>query len=304
MLSVKKIDKSFSGVKVLTGISLSVKTGSIVGLLGPNGAGKTTTMRIISGFLKADAGEVKVNGRTTTGKVDYKKNIGYLPEGNPLYDQMTVFEYLHLIAELRGVKKEKIKKEVLERVLSCGLAGIGQKKIETLSKGFRQRVGLASALVGDPMILMLDEPTSGLDPKQIVEIRKLIKKLSVQKAVLISSHILSEIQQLCNEVVIIQKGKLVWSGKIKDLGKGKDRKLVLRIKKPKTDRKIKKIEKVKIKVEKEGKVWRIVLASKDRKANLAQKALGLANDMGWSVLEMKEEGKDLESEFLKLIEQK
>lgn len=303
MLVVKKIDKSFSGVKVLQKISLSVKKGSIVGLLGPNGAGKTTTMRIITGFLSANSGEVMVNGKKTEG-VEFKKEIGYLPEGNPLYEQMTVLEYLYFVAELRGVEKEKRKKEVLERVADCGLSQVRKKKIGILSRGFKQRVGLASALVGDPQILVLDEPTSGLDPKQIVEIRKLIKRLSAKKAVLISSHILSEMQQLCDEVVIIQNGKLVWSGKTKDLGKrkGKGSRFVLRIKKPRVDsKKIKSIRGVEIKIEKKAREWKINLSSKNSKVNLSKKALKLAADMEWSVLEMKEEERDLESEFLKLI---
>jgi ABC-2 type transport system ATP-binding protein len=304
MLRVKKIDKSFSGTKVLEGIDLSVEVGDVVGLLGPNGAGKTTTMRVISGFLKAESGEIMVDGKKTDRGVEYKRKIGYLPEGNPLYEQMTVLEYLQLIAELREVKKEKRKEEVLKRVNECGLFEVGLKRIETLSKGFKQRVGLAASLLGNPKILMLDEPTSGLDPKQIVEIRKLIKKLAPKKAVLISSHILSEIQQLCDRVVIIQKGKVIWSGKIKDLGKGKDKILILRIKKPKQDEKIEKIEGVKIKVEKEGKEWRVILTAKGKRSDLSKKALELATKMNWSVLEMKEEGGSLESEFLKLVEGK
>lgn len=303
MLVVKKIDKSFSGVKVLQKISLSVEKGSIVGLLGPNGAGKTTTMRIITGFLSANSGEVMVNGKKTKG-VEFKKEIGYLPEGNPLYEQMTVLEYLYFVAELRGVEKEKRKKEVLESVANCGLSQVCKKKIEILSRGFKQRVGLASALLGDPQILVLDEPTSGLDPRQIVEIRKLIKRLSAKKAVLISSHILSEMQQLCDEVVIIQSGKLVWSGKTEDLGKRKGRgsRFILRIKKPRVgSKKIKSIKGVEIKIEKKVREWKINLSSKNSKVNLSKKALKLAADMEWSVLEMKEEERDLESEFLKLI---
>jgi len=301
MLAVKKVDKSFSGVRVLQKISLSVKKGSIVGLLGPNGAGKTTTMRIITGFLNANSGEVIVNGKKTGG-VEFKKEIGYLPEGNPLYGQMTVLEYLHFVAELRGVEKEKRREEVLESVADCGLSGVCKKKIEILSRGFKQRVGLASALLGDPQILVLDEPTSGLDPKQIVEIRKLIKRLSAKKAVLISSHILSEMQQLCDEVVIIQRGKPVWSGKIKDLGKRKGKRFVLRIKKPRSgSKKIKTIRGVEVEIEKRVKDWKVSLVSKNSRTNLSKKALELAADMEWSVLEMKEERGDLESEFLKLI---
>ncbi len=302
MLRTKNINKSFSGVKVLDKVSLLVEKGKVVGLLGANGAGKTTTMRVISGFLKADSGEVIINKKKVGKGVGYKKEIGYLPEGNPLYEQMTVLEYLHFIAKMREVEEERRVKEVLEVVRDCGLLEVYEKKIDILSKGFKQRVGLASALLGSPKILILDEPTSGLDPKQRVEIRKLIKKLAREKAVLISSHILSEIEQICNEIVVIQKGEVAWSGKIKDLGKGAKKRLILIVKRGKEKSlRIGKVVGVKIKVVERSKEWRIIFEGKNKKVNLSKKALELAGKKKWEVIEMKEEKGNLEKEFLKLI---
>lgn len=205
MLRVKNVDKSFGDKKVLKKINLELKEKGIYGLLGVNGAGKTTLMRIIVGTLKADNG--KVIGRD-------KNRTGYLPENNPLYPQMTVAEYLELIAKL---KDENENFNILKVMGKCGLMKVKQEKIENLSKGFKQRVGLAAALLGNPKLLVLDEPTSGLDPKQVVEIKKIIKELAKDKTILISTHILGEAKDICDELIIINKGKIVLKEKAKKI---------------------------------------------------------------------------------------
>lgn len=213
MLRVDKISKSFGEIKVLHNLSFAVKKGSITGLLGPNGAGKTTTMRIICGFLTPTKGNVlldEVNIREDP--IRAKLQIGYLPENNPLYYFLTPKEYLKFVAQLKKIPKSRIKNSIEEVIEACGIGEYQDKKIEILSRGYQQRVGLAAALIGDPKILVLDEPTTGLDPNQQLEIRKLIKKL--KKTVLFSSHILSEVQQLCDTVVLINKGKIVFKGSL------------------------------------------------------------------------------------------
>jgi ABC-2 type transport system ATP-binding protein len=208
MLELRNIEKNFKEVKALSGVSFKITNNSVIGLLGPNGAGKTTLMRIIVGFLTANQGKMLWDKKVVDSKSKkHKMRIGYLPENNPLYADMTTFEYLSFIAELKGVddKVDKIK----EIVLKCGLKEVINKKTGVLSKGFRQRVGLAAALLGDPKLLVLDEPTSGLDPNQIIEIRKLIKSLARNKIVLLSTHILPEAREICERILIINRGKIV-----------------------------------------------------------------------------------------------
>ncbi len=208
MLSLHEITKSFSATEILHGVSITVGDKKIVGLLGPNGAGKTTIMRIITGFLTPTTGEVLWHNKPIdTTKPDYKRMIGYLPENNPLYGWMTAGEYLDYIFKLKT--NENNLGEVRRVCEQCGLTEVIHKKIEILSKGYKQRVGLASALLGDPQLLVLDEPTSGLDPNQIIEIRTLIQKLSKEKSVILSTHILPEAKALCNDLVIINRGMIV-----------------------------------------------------------------------------------------------
>lgn len=194
--------------KAVDAISFRVDKGEIVGFLGPNGAGKSTTMKIITGFLKQDDGDAMVCGINVKEKpLETKTRIGYLPEANPLYYEMYVREYLDFIADVHHVKN---KKERIEEVITTvGLTIESKKKVGQLSKGYKQRVGLAAALIHDPEVLILDEPTTGLDPNQIIEIREVIRKLGINKTVLFSSHILQEVEAVCDRVVIINKGKLV-----------------------------------------------------------------------------------------------
>jgi len=215
-IEVKNLTKIYGEQKAVDTISFSVAKGEIVGFLGPNGAGKSTTMKIITGFLESDAGEVTVCGiKVSPETLETKKKIGYLPEANPLYFDMYVREYLDFVADVHGLKN---KKEKIEEVIkTVGLTPESRKKISQLSKGYKQRTGLAAALLHDPEVLILDEPTSGLDPNQIIEIRDVIRQLGKNKTVLFSSHILQEVEAICDRVVIINKGKLVADDKLSAL---------------------------------------------------------------------------------------
>ena len=207
-ITVNNLTKNYGAQKAVDDISFSVNKGEIVGFLGPNGAGKSTTMKIITGYLTASTGSATVCGiPVTENSNESKKKIGYLPEANPLYYDMYVREYLDFVTNIHTVKN---KKEKIEEVIkTVGLTVEANKKIGQLSKGYKQRVGLAAALIHDPEVLILDEPTTGLDPNQIIEIRELIKKLGADKTVLFSSHILQEVQAICDRVIIINKGKIV-----------------------------------------------------------------------------------------------
>ncbi len=217
MIEVQGLCKSFGDLEALKDISFTINSGEIVGFLGPNGAGKTTTMDILSGCLGADQGRVLICGvDILEHPSEAKKFIGYLPDEPPLYKDMTVLEYLRFAASLRGVPKKELSARIDDTLLRLDLKEVRGRLVGHLSKGFRQRVGLAQAIVHDPKVLILDEPTEGLDPNQIVQIRDLIKQLSGSRTVLLSSHILHEIEQSCGRFLIINKGRLTSS---KDLGK-------------------------------------------------------------------------------------
>ena len=210
MITVKNVTKKYGKFKAVDNISFEVNEGEIIGLLGPNGAGKSTTMNILTGFIEPTQGEVIINGYNISKKPKKaKKCIGYMPEGVPLYKDMTVKEFITYMAELKGVKKENIKESVEQAMQDTWLQNVKKVLIKHLSKGYKQRVSMAGALVGNPEIIILDEPTVGLDPKQIIEIRNLIKKLGKNHTLIISSHILSEISQICEKVIIINKGQIV-----------------------------------------------------------------------------------------------
>ncbi len=210
MITVKNVTKKYGKFKAVDNISFEINDGEIIGLLGPNGAGKSTTMNILTGFIEPTEGEVIINGYNISKKPKKaKKCIGYMPEGVPLYKDMTVKEFVTYMAELKGVKKEQIKESVDQAIQDTWLQNVRKVLIRNLSKGYKQRVSMAGALVGNPEIIILDEPTVGLDPKQIIEIRNLIKKLGKNHTLIISSHILSEISQICGRVIIINKGQIV-----------------------------------------------------------------------------------------------
>ena len=207
-IKAQDITKVYGKERALDGVSFSIETGEIVGFLGPNGAGKTTMMKIITGFIPQTSGEVTVNGLSViTNPLEVKKQIGYLPENNPLYNELYVREYLKYVAGLyKTVNKSERMEEIIEMT---GLHDEQKKKIGQLSKGYKQRVGLAQALIHDPEVLILDEPTSGLDPNQIVEIRNLISRVGKQKTVLLSTHIMQEVEAICDRVLIIKEGRIV-----------------------------------------------------------------------------------------------
>lgn len=212
-IHVDGLTKMYGEQKAVNDISFEVKTGEVVGFLGPNGAGKSTTMKMITCFMAPSNGDVSLDGISIHKDPEsIKKKIGYLPENNPLYMDMPIVDYLHFTAELQGVEKSKIPARIGEMIEKCGLDREKHKNINELSKGYRQRVGLAQAMIHDPEVLVLDEPTTGLDPNQIVEIRKLIKDLGKQKTVILSSHILSEVEATCDRILIINKGRIVADG--------------------------------------------------------------------------------------------
>jgi ABC-2 type transport system ATP-binding protein len=210
VIRIEGLKKSFGSTQALQGLSFEVPTGQVVGFLGPNGAGKSTTMKILAGYLRPTEGKAFVSGiDVTVDPIATRRRIGYLPENNPLYEEMMVVDFLTFIAEMRQVPVGQRPERIRLAVDRCGLRSVLGKDIGQLSKGFRQRVGLAQAILHDPDLLILDEPTSGLDPNQIVEIRSLIKDLGKDKTVILSTHILSEVQSTCSRVLIINGGKLV-----------------------------------------------------------------------------------------------
>lgn len=220
MIEVKNLTKKYGNHLAVDHLNFHIKKGKIYGFLGPNGAGKTTTMNMITGYIAATEGEVSVNGHDIFEEPELaKKSIGYLPEQPPVYMEMTPQEYLTFAAELKGVDRAK-RKETIENVMKMtGVTDMKKRLIKNLSKGYRQRVGLAQALLGDPEILILDEPTVGLDPKQIIEMRELIRSLKENHTIILSSHILTEISEVCDEVLIISEGKLVASDSLVNLAK-------------------------------------------------------------------------------------
>lgn len=221
MISVKNLVKKYGDTEAVKNISFEVGKGEIVGFLGPNGAGKTTTLRMLSGCLPPSSGLLEVAGhQVTAGDVEVRKRVGYLPENNPLYPEMDGAEYLDWIAEVRGFHGLEKTKRIRSAAEACGLHGVLAKPIGLLSKGYRQRVGLAAAILHDPDVLLFDEPTSGLDPNQSREVRELILRLKQSKTVLVSTHILPEVEAFCDRAIIIHKGEIAASGTTKELIKG------------------------------------------------------------------------------------
>lgn len=212
-IKVENLTKYYGQQAAVNDITFEINTGEIVGFLGPNGAGKSTTMKMITTYLTPSAGKIYVNDLSTESEsLEVRKKIGYLPEQNPLYLDMNVLDYLEFAAELESVPKSNIAKSIKKMVGVCGLGDVQHKDIGELSKGFKQRVGLAQAMIHEPDVLILDEPTSGLDPNQIIEIRKLIKQLGKEKTLVLSTHILQEVEATCDRVLIINKGQIVADG--------------------------------------------------------------------------------------------
>jgi len=233
LISIENLVKRYGNHTALNGVTMEVKKGEILGLLGPNGAGKTTTMNILTGYISSTEGSVKIDGiDILESPLEAKKKIGYLPEIPPLYVDMTVEEYLNFVSRIKKVSKSS-RKEQIDKVLKVvKLEDVRKRLIRNLSKGYKQRVGLAQAILGEPQILILDEPTVGLDPKQIIEIRNLIAELGKEHTIILSSHILSEISAICHRIVIINKGSIVAEGTPEELSKkfSYGNKIALRVK--------------------------------------------------------------------------
>ncbi|MFH1523220.1 MAG: ATP-binding cassette domain-containing protein [Patescibacteria group bacterium] len=307
MIEINNLTKKFGSNIALDNITFSVKQGEVLGFLGPNGAGKTTTMKIITSYWLSTSGEVKIDGMDVTKEsLKTREKIGYLPENVPLYDDMLVYEYLKFIAEIRGLDKDQTKKRIKEVAVICGLKGMMRRPIDELSKGFRQRVGLAQAIMHNPDVLILDEPTTGLDPNQIVEIRDLIKKIGKEKTVIFSTHILGEVSATCDRVIIINKGRIVGEGSPDDLMKkaGAKEIIYVKIKGPKAQvlEKLKEMENVRktdIKDKESDEVYGYEIEPKEGVDLREYLSLTVMNN-GWSILEFNKKSVSLEDVFREL----
>ena len=227
-IQVLHLTKSYGHQKAVNDLSFTINKGEIVGFLGPNGAGKSTTMKIATGYLPPSSGTVLVDDLDVLHhSLRVRQIIGYLPAHNPLYLDMYVYEYLHFVGRVYDIESKRLKKRIPEIIELCGLTLERNKKIEQLSKGYRQRVGIAQALIHDPAVLILDEPTSGLDPNQILEIRRLIKEISANKTVIFSTHILQEVQALCNRVIVINLGEMVADDTVENLMRTKNKSITI-----------------------------------------------------------------------------
>ena len=307
MINIENLTKKYNNKKVLDNISFKIKKGEVLGFLGPNGAGKTTTLKIITGFISPTKGKVKVAGiNLLEDSLSIRKKIGYLAENNPLYEDMKVYEFLYFIASLKGVKKEKIVNKIRKINKTCGLEQVISRPINELSKGYRQRVGLAQAMINNPEILILDEPTSGLDPNQIVEIRELIKKIGKEKTVIFSTHILNEVQAVCDRIIIIHNGRIVGSGTpdelLKDSGSGKIIYVKIKGTRDEVFNKLKKLENaefVKIKDKESDGIYGYEIKPKQG-VDLREALSAEVMRNNWSILEFKKEERGLEDVFRKL----
>lgn len=309
MIEVKNVTKKYGSTVAVDDISFEIKEGEIVGLLGPNGAGKSTTMNMLTGFIEATSGEIIIDGYDILRKArKAKKEIGYMPEGVPLYTDLTVKEFVTYMAELKQVNRKERKEKVNRILEKTGLIDVQNKLTKNLSRGYKQRVSMAGALVGEPKILILDEPTVGLDPKQITEIRSLIKELGKTHTVILSSHILSEVSQICNKVIIINKGKIVAIDTPENLENKVSKNNVIYVTVEDLDNKMDSIkEKIKdikdIKLEEEledGTKKYMIEANED--VDLRKTIFAEFSKENITIFEMKKADSTLEDAFMKLIE--
>ena len=299
-IQVNQLTKVYGKQKAVNDITFEVSPGDILGFLGPNGAGKSTTMKIATGYIPPSAGSVSVMGHDVVEQSkEVRRNIGYLPEHNPLYLDMYVHEYLGFIGSLHKLRGSQLRQRVAEMVELCGLSLEQNKRIGALSKGYRQRVGLAQALVHDPKVLILDEPTTGLDPNQLVEIRNLIKQVSQEKTVIFSTHIMQEVKALCNRVIIINRGEIVVDDKVESLTAGGG--AVLKVEFQNTVEaadlaQFKGVEKV------SGDGHHFTLETKGDK-DLREPLFKYAAEKGWVILGMQREERNLEEVFQQLTQE-
>ncbi len=302
MIEVRDLTKTFGAVEAVRGISFRVDMGEIVGFLGPNGAGKTTTLRILAGIFPPTSGEVRIAGRDPArDPLACRRAVGYFPEYAPFYPDLRVEGYLRFVARMKRIPRAERARAVAEVLAWCGLEGVARRRVGTLSKGYRQRVGLAQALCGNPPILILDEPTIGLDPEQVVEIRDLVRALGGSRTVFFSSHILSEVEALCERVIVVARGRLVGEGTARELSErvGRRQRVVLRVDGP--------AEAVATalaalpgveRVAREAAAFVLEAAASADVARAAGEAMAAR---GWTIRELREEMPDLEQIFLRLV---
>ena len=306
MIEVRNLTKRYGPTVAVDNVSFDAKAGEVLGFLGPNGAGKTTTMRILTCYLSADEGTVKVAGYDVFEEsFEVRKRIGYLPESAPLYTDMGVIDYLKFIAEIRDIPKSQRSQRIKDVVDICGLEKMIQKDIGELSKGYRQRLGLAQSLIHDPPILVLDEPTSGLDPNQIIEIRNLIREIGKEKMIIFSTHILSEVSATCGRILIINDGQIVANGTPDELaGRAQGEEVVhISIRGPREEIEAK-LEELSIvsdfkRVESDDGVCGYQIVSQKRK-NTAEELFHFVVQNHWSLTELRQEAISLEDVFLQL----
>ncbi len=309
MISVVNLTKKYGPVTAVDNISFEVQHGEILGFLGPNGAGKTTTMKIITGYLQPTAGKTTIKGiDCAQDPMATKKLIGYVPESFPLYEDMMVIEYLNYIAEIRDIPASQKKSKLAEMIKVCGLKDVVAKDISQLSRGYRQRVGLAQAMIHDPEVLILDEPTSGLDPNQIVEIRNLIREIGKEKTVILSTHILPEVTATCNRVIIINNGSLVADGTPSELLERDQSNTVITLQLDKpydgTAEILKSVDFVENVAARPDIDGHPVFTLETKKIHdIRGKVFQLAVDKGWTLLELHSETVSFEDVFRKLTVQ-
>ena len=309
MIEVKNVTKKYGNFLAVDNISFTVKDGEVVGLLGPNGAGKSSTMNMITGFIEPTEGTITINGYDAISKpIKAKSQIGYMPEGVPLYAELTVKEFVTYMAELKKVPRKERKQSVEKVLEETGIKDVEKKLIRNLSRGYKQRVSLAGALVGNPEVIILDEPTVGLDPKQITEIRKLIKELGKKHTVILSSHILSEVSQICERVIIINKGKILAIDTPENLEKKTQEKNVIIITVEDKENNMEKIKKdipemlecKLIKNNDDGTKQYVLKSNVD--VDLRRKLFDILPKKNITIFELKKAEKSLEDAFLALIE--
>ncbi len=307
MVRIKELTRYYGQTCAVNNLNFEIPKGQILGLLGPNGAGKTTTLRILTGYLQPTSGTIYVNGvDVRENPLEVKKHIGYLPESSPIYPDMIVFDYLLFIAEMRGIEKSERIERIKELAKICSLTDVMHKTVMNLSKGYKQRVGLALALMSDPDILVLDEPTSGLDPNQIVEIRSIIKEIGKTKTIIFSTHILSEAEATCDRVVIINNGKVAADGTTDMIKNTRDGSQTVSLVLGSSDRK--NVEKMLKEIdgiteysmeENNGNLEISISCSKDIRAELYSRI----KTTDWILLELKQEKKSLEHIFRELTKE-
>ncbi len=302
MIKIDKVTKMYGQNVAVKDVSFEVERGEILGFLGPNGAGKTTMMRVITGFFPPTGGNVFVDGHSVVSEpLEVKKRIGYVPENPSMYKDMRVYDYLKFISAVKGVPKPGVKKSVEKAIETCSLGTYARRRIGELSKGYRQRLALAHALVNDPPVLILDEPTSGLDPKQIHEIRELIKSMSGEKTIVLSTHILPEVSMTCSKVVIINEGEIVAVDRTENIGQSLTKSLQIEmVVEGPSDKVVGSLTKMEgiEKVNDAGNTYIIdVEKDKELRALIARKIV----ESGYGLLEMKTRSMSLEDIFLRLV---